>query len=79
MEQHLELILRQHGVSYSLHEKQLDAISSVVSGKNTLCVFPTGFGKSDVYGWVPILVDEVSFTSCLVCFVMPRICGVGDY
>ena len=36
-----------YNYQYDLNTKQLKVISSILSGRNTFCVLPTGFGKSD--------------------------------
>ena len=46
-----------------LKEEQIKGICSILNGKNTLCVLPTGYGKSLIYCLVPLLLDEVRYPS----------------
>ena len=39
---------------------QVEAIKSFVSGKDTFVILPTGYGKSIIYGVLPLLFDYVS-------------------
>ena len=41
--------------SFQLKQKQIDAIKSVFLGQDTLCIFPTAFGKSLIYQTLPKL------------------------
>ena len=38
-------------------DKQMEAILAVVRGKDTF-VLPTGFGKSMIYGVLPVVFDK---------------------
>ena len=42
-----------------LKEKQIEAISSYVKGKDTFVSLPTGFGKSLIYGVLPSIFDKL--------------------
>ena len=45
-------------VGLNLKQKQLEAWSSVVQKKNdTICLLPTGFGKSLIYELLPFMFD----------------------
>ena len=39
--------------SISVKPKQLQALQSILKGKDTLCILPTGFGKSLIYQMIP--------------------------
>lgn len=53
MRNKIESVFKQHfsKVGKALRPEQIETIASVVSGKNTLCLMPTGAGKSLCY-WV---------------------------
>ena len=42
-----------------LKEKQIEAITSYVEGKDTFVSLPTGFGKSLIYGVLPSIFDKL--------------------
>ena len=42
---------------FKLREKQLQAISNIISKKDTLVVLPTGYGKSLVYQCLPLVFE----------------------
>ena len=44
-----------------LKDEQIEGIYSLICGQNTLCVLPTGYGKSLIYSLLPLLWDEVMF------------------
>ena len=44
-------------MSINLKEKQKEAILSFVRGRDTFVSLPTGYGKSIVYGILPMLYD----------------------
>ena len=52
-------IKERYNYSYDLNEKQLKVVASLLSGKDTFCVLPTGFGKSDCFILPPLLLEEV--------------------
>ena len=39
-------------------DKQMEAILAVVRGKDTFVSLPTGFGKSMIYGVLPMVFDK---------------------
>ena len=52
----LDLASRRMGVD-GLKPKQLEAIESFVSGKDTFVSLPTGYGKSVIFAILPLLFD----------------------
>ena len=40
-----------------LKPKQLEAVESFVSGKDTFVALPTGYGKSIIFAMLPLLFD----------------------
>ena len=40
-----------------LLEKQLEALNTFVSGKDTFVALPTGYGKSIIFAVLPLLFD----------------------
>ena len=49
-----------------LKEKQVEAILALVSGKDVLVSLPTGYGKSVIYGILPLLFNnsKASYNGC---------------
>lgn len=43
---------------FELKYKQLEAVDSILMGKDTLCILPTGFGKSLIYQILPACVKK---------------------
>ncbi len=41
-----------------MKDKQMEAILAVVRGKDTFVSLPTGFGKSMIYGVLPMVFDK---------------------
>ena len=39
-------------------DKQMEAILAVVRGKDTFVSLPTGYGKSMIYGLLPVVFDK---------------------
>jgi superfamily II DNA helicase RecQ len=46
-------------LSYSLKEEQITAIRKICHNNNVFCVFPTGFGKSDIFALPPLIMNKV--------------------
>jgi len=42
---------------YSLKPKQLEAVSTTMSGNDAFVSLPTGYGKSTIYAIIPIAFD----------------------
>ena len=42
-----------------LKEKQKEAITMFVQGHDTFVVLPTGYGKSIIYGILPLVFDKL--------------------
>ena len=36
---------------------QVEAVKSFISGKDTFVILPTGYGKSVIYGVLPLMFD----------------------
>ena len=62
----LELSLQSIGIT-QLKDKQEEAILTFVRGKDTFVSLPTGYGKSLIFGILPLVFDRVSgnVTSCI--------------
>ena len=43
----------------SLKEEQMKALTALAERRNVFAVLPTGFGKSLIYGLLPLIYDEV--------------------
>ena len=46
-------------LGYQLHKEQKEAILSYISGKDTFVALPTGYGKSLIYGCLPLVYDSI--------------------
>jgi superfamily II DNA helicase RecQ len=56
----LETVLQKYDLGiHSLKPEQEEALLHILDGKNTLCVLPTGYGKSLIFTIAPLLLDEV--------------------
>lgn len=42
-----------------LKEKQLEAITSYIQGNDTFVSLPTGYGKSIIFGVLPLVFDKM--------------------
>lgn len=42
----------------TLKEKQIEALKSIYEGYNTLCIFPTGYGKSFIFQILPWFLQK---------------------
>ena len=53
--------------SFKFKEKQIQAIKSIVSGKDTFVVLPTGYGKTKIYAHLPEIYKHLdNFGTVLV-------------
>ena len=48
-EEDLQYAKEQFGVTFTLKQKQLEALESIYNGNDTVAVLPTGYGKSIVF------------------------------
>lgn len=46
-------------VGLTLKPKQLEAVVNFCNGKDVFVSFPTGYGKSIVYGILPLVFDKI--------------------
>ena len=54
-----EIRKKYEGLPENLKEEQVKVISSILNGKNTFGVLPTGYGKSLCYSVPPLILCEV--------------------
>jgi bloom syndrome protein len=53
--------------SFKFKEKQIQAIKSIVRGKDTFGVLPTGYGKTKIYAHLPEIYEHLdNFGTVLV-------------
>ena len=57
LEQQIDIIGARLG--YQLQGKQKEAIIAYTSGKDTFVALPTGYGKSLIYGCLPLVFDSI--------------------
>lgn len=60
LETALSFALEKLGFTFLLKEKQIQAIKSILSRRDTLVVLPTGYGKSLVYQCLPLAFDNLN-------------------
>jgi len=53
-------VKQQYSFEFRLKKEQILIMHSILNGKDTFGVLPTGFGKSMCYVLPPLLLDEVS-------------------
>ena len=46
-------------LNMSLKAQQVEVIENLHNGSDTLCVLPTGYGKTAVFMLFPLIMDEV--------------------
>jgi bloom syndrome protein len=54
-------------MNISLKEKQEEAIAAFVGGRDTFVSLPTGYGKSIIYGILPVMYN-ILLGECLLCY-----------
>lgn len=54
----IECARTQLGFS-ELKDKQLEAISTFVGGRDTFVILPTGYGKSVIFSLLPLVYDQL--------------------
>ncbi len=42
-----------------LRQKQIEAVKSFLKGQDVFVSLPTGYGKSAIYGLLPLVFDEI--------------------
>ena len=65
------LLLMKSAVLHQLKPKQLEAIRTLMSGRDTFVALPTGYGKSIIFAILPMLLD-VLFGKHLQVIVYPN-------
>ena len=46
-------------IGLTLKPKQLEAVANFCNGKDVFVSFPTGYGKSIIYGILPLVYDKI--------------------
>ena len=46
-------------LNFSLRKEQIEAITNVCLVQHTFCLLPTGFGKSEILGLPPLVMNKV--------------------
>ena len=72
-------VAKQIGID--LKEKQLEALLTFCLGNDVFVSLPTGYGKSMIYGLLPLIFDEIKGTTllCLSCsFISLKIGSNGS-
>ena len=49
----VDICIKKLGENYSIKQKQFEAIDSILRGRDTLAILPTGYGKSLIYQLLP--------------------------
>ena len=56
----LQEVCKELHLSYALKEEQVETIKNLCDKKHSFCLLPTGFGKSDIFGLLPLVMDKVN-------------------
>ena len=65
--------------NYKLKKKQFEALDYVLKGKDVLCLFPTGYGKSLIFQVLPKVCKELRRASSpTVIVVSPLVALIND-
>ena len=46
-------------VGFEIKQKQLEGITNILNGVDTLCILPTGYGKSLIFQLLPTLMEKL--------------------
>jgi len=46
---------------FSIKPKQLSALESIIENRDTLCILPTGYGKSLIYQLIPSVFKKIEY------------------
>ena len=44
--------------------KQIEVVDNILKGQDTLCILPTGFGKSLIYQMLPAVYKKMVYSPC---------------
>ena len=55
----IDSVRSKYGFTFHLKEEQLQAIKQVMAKRDTLALMPTGYGKTVIFTFPPLLKDEV--------------------
>ena len=56
----IDAVATDMALDFVLREEQISAITHLVLKRHTLCLLPTGFGKSLIFVMTPMVLDKVS-------------------
>ena len=64
----MDVIAKECGgvLGYNLLQKQVEAVTTVLEGKDTFVSLPTGFRKSLIYAVLPIAFDKLKGKASLI-------------
>lgn len=55
-------VLSEHGVRYQLRDEQKECLELICDKKkHVFALLPTGYGKSDIYAWAPLVFSKVNW------------------
>ena len=72
LHEEIQLIMKKYGFEFDIKEKQEEAVTSVIAGKDTFVSLPTGFGKSLCYILPPLLLRYRSGKQSTAIVITPR-------
>ena len=55
----LSQVLEDHEVKYALKKEQVHILKLITGKTNVFGLLPTGYGKSDCFGWLSAIMDKV--------------------
>ena len=56
----LSEVVTKLDLEYELKPEQVEAVRAVFDGRDTFCLMPTGFGKSDIFVVATLVKEKVS-------------------
>ena len=62
----IEKVRKDMNLKFSLKNEQIEAIKSICIKKHTFCVLPTGFGKSEIFVFPPLVLKKVNISGILM-------------
>ena len=76
----VDVLSRYTAIARPLKEKQLESLISVLKGRDTFAILPTGYGKSLIYHLLPLVHDCVSnrHSKALILVVSPLTQLIAD-
>ena len=56
------VVKRKYSLNFDLKDKQTEALLHLVNRRHVLTVLPTGYGKSEIFALLPLILNEIDQT-----------------